>query len=157
MWNDGPIPKELNLFPGYLMARLGAMSSRGFAELLAPEGLHPRHFGVMNIIAAHPGVSQQGLRELTAIDASSMVSVIDDLESLGLAERRAHPNDRRTRAIFLTEPGGETLLRLRMLATGWQREFFAALSAKEMSMLHRLLQKVAGGVAGRHAGRETPA
>src|ERR1700736_6652294 len=113
MWNDGPIPDELTRFPGYLMARLGQASSRRFAALLEPEGLHPRHFGVMNIVAAHPGISQQGLRDLTAIDPSSMVSVIDELEERGIAERRDHPTDRRTRAIYLTPSGEQTLERLR--------------------------------------------
>lgn len=145
MWSNGPIPDELTMFPGYLLTRLGHESARRFAELLDPDGLHPRHFGVMTIIAAHPGVSQQGLRELTGIDASSMVGVIDELELFGLAERRAHPSDRRTRAIFLTDRGTETLTRLRLLAGALQRELFSALSESERKTLHRLLQKVAAG------------
>ncbi|MGI8559027.1 MAG: MarR family winged helix-turn-helix transcriptional regulator [Solirubrobacteraceae bacterium] len=126
------------------MARLGSASARQFAELLAPEGVHPRQFGVMNLVAAHPGLSQQELRELTAIDASSMVSVIDDLQALGLAERRPHPSDRRVRAIHLTEFGTETLGRLRILASELQRDFFSALSESEQKSLHQLLLKVAG-------------
>ena len=39
------------------------------------------------------------------IDPSSMVKVIDELESLGLAERRVDPNDRRKRAVHLTPDG----------------------------------------------------
>jgi DNA-binding MarR family transcriptional regulator len=143
MWHDGPIPDELTRFPGYLMARLGQASSRRFAELLEPEGLHPRHFGVMNIVAAHPGISQQGLRDLTAIDPSSMVSVIDELEALGIAERRQHPTDRRARAIYLTPVGEQTLKRLRRLAGELQRDFFGGLSEAELLKLHELLRKLA--------------
>ncbi|GAC1527260.1 MAG: hypothetical protein NVS2B6_14960 [Thermoleophilaceae bacterium] len=143
MWNEGPIPEELMRFPGYLMARLGQASSRRFAQALEPEGLLPRHFGVMNIVAAHPGISQQGLRDLTAIDASSMVSLIDELEALGVAERRPNPADRRARAIFLTSAGERKLKRLRRVAGDLQRDFFGNLSEAELVTLHGLLRKLA--------------
>jgi MarR family transcriptional regulator, lower aerobic nicotinate degradation pathway regulator len=144
MWDGGPIPGELGQFPGYLMARLGEASRRRFHKALEPEGLHPRHFGVMMVLAAHPGITQQQLHEKTAIDPSSMVAVIDELEARGLAERRLHPADRRARQVFLTESGEQTLQRIRTLASGLQREFFAALTGEERKTLHALLRKLAG-------------
>jgi DNA-binding MarR family transcriptional regulator len=144
MWEDGPIPGELGVFPGYLLARLGDASRRGMQKVLEPERLHPRYFGVMTMVAAHPGMSQQQLHEKTAIDPSSMVAVIDELEARGLAERRTDPNDRRARTIFLTEQGQETLERVRGLAAQLQREFFGTLTAEELSTLHALLRKLAG-------------
>lgn len=144
MWDGGPIPGELGKFPGYLMARLGEASRRRFHKALEPEGLHPRHFGVMTMLAAHPGMSQHQLHEKTAIDPSSMVAVIDELEARGLAERRPDPADRRARQVFLTEQGEQTLERIRGLAAGLQREFFGALTAEERKTLHALLRKLAG-------------
>ncbi|HEV7529088.1 MAG TPA: MarR family winged helix-turn-helix transcriptional regulator [Solirubrobacteraceae bacterium] len=144
MWEGGPIPGELGVFPGYLLARLGQASSRRFHKALEPEGLHPRHFGVMTMVAAQPGMSQQQLHEKTAIDPSSMVAVIDELQARGLAERRQDPDDRRARTIFLTEHGEQTLQRIRGLAADLQRDFFAALSADERRELHALLRKLAG-------------
>lgn len=144
MWDGGPIPAELGKFPGYLMARLGEASRRRFHKALEPEGLHPRHFGVMTMLAAHPGMSQHQLHEKTAIDPSSMVAVIDELEERGLAERRPDPADRRARQVFLTEQGEQTLQRIRGLAAGLQREFFGALTAQERKTLHALLLKLAG-------------
>jgi DNA-binding MarR family transcriptional regulator len=144
MWDGGPIPGELGKFPGYLMARLGEASRRRFHKALEPEGLHPRHFGVMTMLAAHPGMSQHQLHEKTAIDPSSMVAVIDELEARGLAERRPDPADRRARQVFLTEQGKQTLKRIRGLAAGLQREFFGALTPEERKTLHALLRKLAG-------------
>jgi DNA-binding MarR family transcriptional regulator len=134
------------MFPGYLLARLGEASRRRFHRALEPEGLHPRHFGVMTMVAAQPGLSQQELHEKTAIDPSSMVAVIDELEALGLAERRPLPADRRVRTIFLTSSGQEKLERVRGLAAELQREFFTPLSADERRTLHGLLRKLAGSV-----------
>src|SRR5256885_1958291 len=116
MWEDGPIPGELGVFPGYLLARLGEKSRPRFHRALEPEGLHPRHFGVMTMVAAHPGMTQQQLHERTAIDASSMVAVLDELEAKGLAERRPYPGDRRARTVFLTPLGERTLGRVQALA-----------------------------------------
>jgi DNA-binding MarR family transcriptional regulator len=144
MWDGGPIPGELGKFPGYLMARLGEASRRRFHKALEPEGLHPRHFGVMTMLAAHPGMSQHQLHEKTAIDPSSMVAVIDELEARGLAERRPDPADRRARQVFLTEQGEQALQRIRGLAAGLQREFFGALTAEERKTLYALLRKLAG-------------
>jgi DNA-binding MarR family transcriptional regulator len=144
MWEGGPIPGELTVFPGYLLARLGESSRRRFHKALEPEGLHPRDFGVMTMVAAQPGMSQQQLHEKTAIDPSSMVAVIDELEAAGLAERRPDPADRRARTIFLTDLGEQTLRRVRALAGELQREFFEALTAEELRTLHALLRKLAG-------------
>ena len=144
MWGKGPVPEELSVFPGYLLARLGEASRRRFREALAPEGLDPRQFGVMTMVAAHPGTTQQQLHERTAIDASSMVAVVDELEAKGLAERRPYPGDRRARTIFLTPVGEQTLGRARALAGELQEELFKTLPADERDTLVMLLRKLAG-------------
>ena len=120
MWEEGPIPGELGMFPGYLLARLGDAARRRFIKALMPEGIHPRQFGVM-----------------------TMVAVIDDLEARGLAERRPHPDDRRARAIYLTTAGEDALARMRGLAAHLQRELFSPLSSQEARTLHALLLKLA--------------
>jgi DNA-binding MarR family transcriptional regulator len=142
MWEGGPIPGELRAFPGYLLARLGERARERFRVALEPEGLHPRHFRVMTVVAAHPGLSQQQLHEHTAIDPSSMVAVIDELEAMGLAERRPHPDDRRARAIVLTDTGEQTFARVSAIAADLQRELFAPLTAAERRTLHELLLKL---------------
>jgi DNA-binding MarR family transcriptional regulator len=100
----------------------------------------------MTIVASQPGLSQQELHAKTAIDPSSMVAVIDELEALGLAERRPDPEDRRVRTIFLTALGEQKLKRVRRLAAQLQREFFGVLSAEERETLHALLRKLSGGL-----------
>ncbi len=147
MREGGPIPGELTAYPGYLMARLGQFSSRRFHRALEPEGLHPRHFGVMTMVAARPGMSQQQLHEKTGIDPSSMVAVIDELEARGLAERRPDPDDRRVRTIYLTERGLDTLQRVRGVAAQLHKELFHSLSKEEMATLHALLLKLLDGLA----------
>jgi DNA-binding MarR family transcriptional regulator len=111
---------------------------------MADIGLHPRHFALMNVIASQPGSAQQELVASTRIDPSSMVAVIDELEGLGLVERRPHPEDRRKRAVHLTPEGTKKLAVAGRAAGRLQGEFFAPLTDAEREQLHGLLRKLAG-------------
>ena len=157
MWERGPIPGELGEFPGYLLARLGETSRRRFQKALEPEGLHPRHFGVMTMVAAQPGMSQQQLHEKTAIDPSSMVAVIDELEARGLAERRPHPDDRRARAIFLTDDGRGRRSRACASSRRAAARVLRRAHAEERKTLHALLRKLAGSTVRKQPPRRSSA
>jgi len=73
-----------------------------------------------------------------------MVAVIDELEGMGLAERRRHPDDRRKHAVYLTARGQATLQRAREVAIKMAQEVFAPLEPDELETLRRLLRKLAG-------------
>lgn len=143
MQTKGRIPAELAAYPGYLLVRLGDSTRHRLQEALEPEGLHPRHFGVMTMVHAQPGITQRQLHDETAIDPSSMVAALDELEKMGLAERRPHPEDRRAHTIFLTDRGQRALERAKARAGELHREFFRGLTAREISTLHALLRKLA--------------
>jgi DNA-binding MarR family transcriptional regulator len=141
--SDQP-PAELGQFTGFLMNYLGTRSGRRFAAALEPFGLHPRHFGVMTVLDARPGTTQQELADHSQVDRSSMVAVLDELERRGLAERRADPADRRKRSIHLTDEGRAQLQRMRSVARTVGEESFGALNDEERATLHHLLRKLAG-------------
>jgi DNA-binding MarR family transcriptional regulator len=147
VWEREPIPAELGVFPGYLLARLGETSRRRFAEVMEPTGLDGRHFRVLTMVAARPGMTQQQLHEKTLIDPSSMVAVIDDLETRGFAERRQDPDDGRARTIFLTPAGERFERRITRLAAELQDELLAPLEEQERVTLHTLLRKLTGSDA----------
>jgi DNA-binding MarR family transcriptional regulator len=77
------------------------------------------------------------------IDPSTMVTLIDELESAGLAARRRHPRDRRAWEIAITPRGRRTLERARGLALRVQDDVLGGLSAAErnrlLALLHRAL------------------
>ncbi len=141
---DNPPPEPLASAPGFLLSWNGQRMAALFAQALEPLELHPRHFGVMNLIDAHPGTTQRELVEGSLIDPSSMVAVIDELEEMGLAERRLHPDDRRKHAVHLTTKGRRTLQRARQVAIDLAEEVFAPLDERELETLRRLLRRLAG-------------
>jgi MarR family transcriptional regulator, lower aerobic nicotinate degradation pathway regulator len=137
-------PEELGRFTGFLMNYIGTRSGRRFAAALEPLGMHPRQFGVLTVLDARPGMTQHELAEHSGVDSSSMVAVLDELESQGLAERRPHPDDRRKRCIHLTAKGEAKLREMRAVARDVGEDSFGALSADERTTLHHLLRKLAG-------------
>ena len=141
---DQPPPEPLASAPGFLLSWNGRRIAYAFGEALAPLGLKPQHFGVLNLIATVPGSAQQELVERSMIDPSSMVAVLDELEALGLARRRPHEGDRRKHALELTDDGKRTLKRARALAARTYEEIAAPLDAEERETLQRLLRKLTG-------------
>lgn len=141
--SDRP-PEELAHFTGFLMNHLGTRSGRRFAEALEPFGVHPRQFGVMHVLAARECMTQQELADHAGVDRSSMVALVDELEALGIAERRTNPDDRRKRSIHLTKDGEAKLKEMRKVARRVGEESFAALTADERATLLHLLRKLAG-------------
>ena len=72
-------------FAGQLLFRLWRATHTRTAELLGSVGLTPALFALLNVIGAREGAIQQELGSALGIDRSTMVSLIDQLESAGLA------------------------------------------------------------------------
>jgi DNA-binding MarR family transcriptional regulator len=141
---DESPPEPLASAPAFLLSWNGQRTAHLFAEALRPLGLRPPHFGVLTLIDATPGSTQQDLVDRSMIDPSSMVAILDELEELGLAKRRPHPSDRRKHAIGLTAGGGKTLERARGAAIATAKEVFGPLDRSEIETLRGLLRKLAG-------------
>jgi DNA-binding MarR family transcriptional regulator len=141
---DQPPPEPLASALGFLLSWNGQRMAHKFAAALEPLGLRPPHFGVLRLIDAAPGSTQQELVDRSMIDPSTMVGIIDELEGLGLAERRAHETDRRKRAVHLTAKGRRTLERALAVAMQSAEEVLAPLGKRERDTLQKLLRKLAG-------------
>ena len=137
-------PEELAGYTGFLLGYLGEKSRRNFIALLEPHGFHPREFGLLTVLSKRPGITQQELAGLARVDPSSMVALLDDLERRGVAERRVDPDDRRRRAVYLTDKGGDQMRVLQREARRSAKQFLAPLSEDERTALNALLRKLAG-------------
>jgi len=126
----------------FLLSQVGIHASRRFAERIAELDLHPPLFRVLNLIDAAEGQSQQAIANAVEVPPSRMVAVVDELERLGLVERRPHPEDRRVRALHLTRKGRGVLDRGRRIAAEHERELTRGLSSADRKCLTRLLQEI---------------
>jgi MarR family transcriptional regulator for hemolysin len=128
-------------FVGQLFFRLWRATHTRTAEMLGSVGLTPALFALLNVIGAREGAIQQELGSALGIDRSTMVSLIDQLESAGLAKRRPSATDRRAREIAITPKGRRALQRARGLILQVEDEVLAGLSVEERSELVALLRR----------------
>jgi DNA-binding MarR family transcriptional regulator len=128
-------------FAGQLFFRLWRASHTRAADTLETVGLTPALFGLLNVIGARDGAIQQELGSAMGIDPSTMVSLIDQLESAGLAKRRPCARDRRAREVVITAKGRRLLERARRLISEVDDDVLSGLTASERSELVTLLRR----------------
>jgi DNA-binding MarR family transcriptional regulator len=139
-----PAPSENDKvaeFAGQLFFRLWRASHTRIADGLEKIDLTPALFGVLNYLGARKGAKQHEIGSAMGIDPSTMVALIDDLESKRLAERRPHPTDRRARQVVITAKGRRLLERGRRMAVEVEDEVLRGLKKGERKELLRLLRR----------------
>jgi len=127
---------------GFSLSTLGFAVAGGFRARLEPLGVEPRDFALLRAVGAGEGQTQQAIGERLRIPPSRMVAFVDGLQERGLLERRAHPTDRRARALHLTADGRALLKRAYAVAVAFEGEVCAGLSAEERERLLELLGRV---------------
>ena len=129
--------------PAFLLAQVGSHAAASFAERLRVLSLVPADAGILRIVQATEGISQQALGTELGVAPSRLVALIDDLEQRGLVERRDQPSDRRSYALYPTSKGQEVLKRIAQVAREHQQALCAALSDNERVQLAQLLKRIA--------------
>src|SRR4051812_31017514 len=140
-------PVSLRSNPCFLLALLGRVAKRRFADALEPTGLKgPEAFALMRLRDLGP-ISQQELAETLDLDPSKLVALLNELESDGLAERRRDPCDRRRHIVEISPRGHERLADADRVMATFEVDFFSGLAADELDELQGLLARVAQRVA----------
>lgn len=129
--------------PAFLLAQVGAHAASKFSERIALIGLTPPDAGILRLLALSQGMSQQDLSARLGIHPSRLVSVLDELESRDLLERKPNAEDRRQYSLSLTNQGRETLAKIGAVAREHQDALLSALNHDEREKLTELLQKIA--------------
>lgn len=98
---------------------------------------------LITLFRLQPGSAppQRDLAQQWSCDASWVTAKVDQLESLGLVERRPHPDDRRSKTVVLTAAGERTRENALDRFYG-PPSAFAALSDAEVKKLAELLAKL---------------
>ena len=141
--------------PAFLLAQVGAHAASRFAERLGKLKLVPRHAGILRILNSSPAITQQTLATTLGMVPSQLVALVDEMEALGLIERRENPDDRRRYALHITAKGRSTLEMIGRVSREHSQALLAAISEDEQRQLAILLQRIAdqqGLTRGVHPG-----
>lgn len=135
--------RGLHADTGYLLYRLGLRSGQLFNTFLQESGLRLRHYAVLRYLAGSEGALQRELSTRLGYDPSAIVGLVDDLEKLGLTERRPSPDDRRGKIVLLTEKGLAFLRDTDEAGRRVTNDLLEPLGAGERDALHALLLRIA--------------
>jgi DNA-binding MarR family transcriptional regulator len=127
----------------FLLVQLGFQVARVFGERLKPLGLEQRQAGMLVRLAENDGRSQQAIAEQMGVNPTRMVFLTDELEKLGLVERRRNPADRRSHALYLTEAGTAMLARVGEVTRAHEAAITASLTGADRDQLTALLRRLA--------------
>jgi DNA-binding MarR family transcriptional regulator len=144
---DDAMKIDFDILPtlvGYHLRRAQITIFNDFVKTVGAVHVTPGQFGVALLICANPGLTQSALARAIGIERSTMVAVIDALESRNLVERRPSPIDRRSYALVLSDQGSVWLKKLKPLVEGHEEQISKNLSADEKAQLISLLSKIVG-------------
>ena len=96
----------------------------------------------INQIGSEPGSSIKTLTGMLSIEHSSLVRLLDGLERDGLIERRADPEDRRGKKIYLSPEGEELLTKMLNARRRILQPMTGTLDDNEMQILFDLIGKM---------------
>jgi MarR family transcriptional regulator, transcriptional regulator for hemolysin len=111
---------------------------------LADLGITPRAYCVLRRALAGD-LTQIRLAELCALDKTTMVVTIDELEKAGFAERKPSSSDRRARIIAVTKQGRRLVAAAEEIVAKLYDDVLASLPAKERRAFVDGLVRLVGG------------
>jgi DNA-binding MarR family transcriptional regulator len=140
-----------------LLHRAAAGMRAEFGRRLQSLGVTLHHFLVLMALAKEGPCSQLEAGGAALINRSRMVGLLDDLERLGLAERRRDPDDRRVYVVHLTEAGRAALARAQEQRVAVETRWLEPLPpAERPRFLRQLAQLAAVGDADPCSEMECP-
>ena len=107
------------------------------------EGLTQTQFAALAKLAEVGPCSQNHLGRLIYLDAATIKGVVDRLGARGLVTALNDPNDRRRRAVALTERGRQVTEAAQLVAAEITATTLAPLTEDERRLVTRLLKKLA--------------
>ncbi|WP_248313193.1 MarR family winged helix-turn-helix transcriptional regulator [Bosea sp. F3-2] len=125
---------------GFLLHDVARLLRKRFEQNARDTGLTRSQWQVLAYLDRNAGIQQGALAELIDVEPITVGRIVDKLESCGLAERRAHPTDRRSWQLYLTEKAGPTLEKMRVLGEITRAEAFGAIPEAERARLLGLLE-----------------
>jgi MarR family transcriptional regulator, lower aerobic nicotinate degradation pathway regulator len=132
------LPEPLVELPSFVMFQL-IREARRIIGGLGNQSLRLPHLGVLSALTEFGPAAQRDLAARLDVDASDLVSVLDDLERAELVHRQRDNADRRRYVVTITEAGEHALDRRMAASRELDTKLFAPLSLAEREQLHELL------------------
>lgn len=132
--------------------KLGQLIFQAVESGLSGLSMNGRMYFVLAGIEQGGSVSQQDLSRMFAIDPTTIVAIVDELERAGFVRRERSTVDRRRYELRLTPEGAKALQAAHEVMDGVEAEFFGPLAA-DLPGYQRLTRQVLEPLWPGRAGR----
>ena len=131
--------------PGHLLRRCQQIAVAIFLQECEALDLTPLQYVVLGALESGGEMDQNRLGGLTALDRTTVGTVLSKLAGRGLVERRRSDTDKRFNAITLTDDGRALLARAVPAVADAQARILAPLAPDDRDRFLHYLQQVADG------------
>lgn len=113
-----------------------------FDREIASLGVTRSQWTMIAAVASRPGANQRVIAELLEMSEASAGRLIDRLCNEGLLERRAREDDKRARAVFVTDRVGPIMEKLTRVAEANEERLFRDFDEDELETLVEYLDRL---------------
>jgi DNA-binding MarR family transcriptional regulator len=138
---ESALPESLLQSPSFLLAQL-VREARRIGTRVNEDDLRMPHVMVLASLEWFGPAAQRDISGRLRIDASDLVSVLDELEARGLVERRRDERDRRRYVVSITTAGARALHSWTVSAQKLNDILLAPLDEDERDRLHEMLVRI---------------
>ncbi|KII76754.1 MarR family winged helix-turn-helix transcriptional regulator [Vibrio renipiscarius] len=131
---------------GWMINVVAVKAEKMFDAELKKQGLSVALWPTMMCLWEEEGVTQRDIAEKSKVENSTTTRTLDKLEHLGLVERRADPNSRRSYRIYLTDKGKNLKEQLLPIPIAVNQAMLSSLESEEQAQMIALLKKMVAAV-----------
>lgn len=131
---------------GVRITVLARLLRSNFDRQVAGLSVTRSQWAMIVVVSSHPGATQRVIAEALEMSEASAGRLIDRLCAEGLLERRDRDDDRRARAVYLTEKAEPLLAKLATIAHQTEERMFSGFAEDELDRLHGYLDRIYANV-----------
>ncbi|MEJ2410507.1 MAG: MarR family transcriptional regulator [Novosphingobium sp.] len=124
------------------MTVISRLQRNNFDRKVAALNVTRSQWAMIAIVARYPGSTQRTIAEYLEMSEASAGRLIDRLCADGLLERRDRRDDRRARAVYLTEKAEPLLAKLGTIASESEKRMFSGFSDAEIEQLLDFMDRI---------------
>ncbi|MEP6666669.1 MAG: MarR family transcriptional regulator [Nocardioidaceae bacterium] len=140
-----PASPPLAQLTGFLLRRAYVKSAACARACISDDDTPIREVAILSILAGHGSLSQRSLADLTHVNQTTIVKLVDSLERKGWARRERNRDDRRSYALRLTKAGERALAEFEHDLDRGEQALTGSLTDRQRSRLQKRLRELLDG------------
>ncbi|KIN61586.1 Transcriptional regulator, MarR family [Sulfitobacter noctilucae] len=130
--------------PGFLISTAARLMRAAFEREIENSqiGVTSGEARVLAHMSVNGAMRQHHLADRLGVAAMSVTAFLDKLESLGLIQRSADPNDRRAKIVTLTQAAEPILGKIHLAGSRATEAAFAGISAEDFDLFRTVCHKL---------------